>query len=66
MAFLELDRISMGLTVGVGECTNKFLLSLEHDVERARVKVAISKVINILRKFIMWSGLLNLFFCFTK
>ena len=66
IAFLELARTSMGLMGGVGEVTNKFFLSLEHDVERAIVKVAISKVINIWRKFIMWSGLLNLFFCFTK
>ena len=66
IAFLELARTSMGLMGGVGEVTNKFFLSLEHDVERAIVKVAISKVINIWRKFVMWSGLLNLFFCFTK
>ena len=66
IAFLELDRTSVGLIGSVGGVTNKVFLSLEHEVERASVKVAISKVINIWRKFIMWSGLLNLFFCFTK
>ena len=66
IAFLELDRSSMGLVGSVGEVSNKLFLSLEHEVERASVKVGISKVINIWRKFIMWSGLLNLFFCFTK